>query len=355
MKLYTPLKMFHFQEKLDSLPEDNPEIKPPLHIRLKPSNVCNHRCGYCAYRAEGLQLGQDMNLKDMIPGEKLLELVEDFSELGVKAVTFSGGGEPFCHPHLAETARALADANISFASLTNGSRLVGEVAEVFAEKAVWLRVSMDGYDAESYARYRNVDEDEFAKVLSNIESFQKLGGECFLGVSYIVDQGNADHVYAMTRRLKETGVNSVKISPCITANSGAEVNAYHHPIFDTVKEQAERAVAELQDDGFEVFDSYHLQMESFAKEYTWCPYQQVLPVIGADMNVYTCQDKAYNLEDGLIGSIREQRFKDFWMADKAKFFRTNPSVHCNHHCVANGKNLAIFDYLGADPRHLPFV
>lgn len=355
MKLYTPLKMFHYQDKLDSLERENPKILAPLHIRLKPTNVCNHRCGYCAYRAEGLQLGQDMNLKDTIPGDKLLELVEDFNEMGVKAITFSGGGEPFCHPDLAATACALADADISFASLTNGARLTGEAAEVFAEKAVWLRVSMDGWDAESYAKYRNVSNNEFDKVLDNIREFKKLPGDCFLGVSYIVDRDNAPHVYDMATRLKDMGVDSVKISPCIIGNSGAKVNEYHQPVFGLVKEQTARALADLADENFEVFDSYHLQMESFVKEYHWCPYQQILPVIGADQNVYTCQDKAYNLEDGLLGSIKGIRFKDFWFAGKERFFRTDPAVHCNHHCVSNSKNLSVFDYLGADKRHLPFV
>jgi radical SAM protein with 4Fe4S-binding SPASM domain len=74
------------------------------------------------------------------------------------------------------------------------------------------------------------------------------------------------------------------------------------------------------------------------KEYTWFPYSQILPVIGADLNIYPCQDKAYNLEEGLVGSIKEQRFKDFWFSDKNQFFKINPSLHCNHHCVANLKN-----------------
>ena len=39
--LYTPLKIFHFREKLKSLPREIPEITPPIHIRIKPTNVCN--------------------------------------------------------------------------------------------------------------------------------------------------------------------------------------------------------------------------------------------------------------------------------------------------------------------------
>lgn len=355
MSIYTQLKVLHFKEKIESLPRDNPEILPPVHVRVKPTNVCNHSCRYCAYRAKDLQLGKDMDVKDALPREKMLEIVDDFISMGVKAVTFSGGGEPFCYPHLTEAAQRLAHAGIAIASLTNGGRLAGEAAEVFARNGVWVRVSMDGWDNESYARYRGVSEREFGRVLKNMADFKDLGGPCRLGVSYIVDRDNAGHVHEMVGRLRDVGVDSVKLAPCIIANSGAENNAYHQPVYDTVKEQAGRAIEDFQGENFEVFDSYHLLEDKFTKAYDWCPFLQILPVVGADQNVYSCQDKAYNLDCGLLGGIKGMSFKQFWMQGKKKFFSINPALHCNHHCVANNKNRLVLEYLSADPVHLPFV
>lgn len=355
MHFYTGLKIFHYQSKLDSLQRDNQSILPPVHIRIKPTNVCNHSCSYCAYRAEGLQLGQNMDVRDRIPEAKMAEIVEDCISMGVKAVTFSGGGEPLCYPHIAKTANALADGGVRIATLTNGALLQGEVAETFAHRAVWVRVSMDGWDGPSYARYRNVPETEFARVMANIEGFQRLGGACFLGVSFIVNQDNARHVFDIAKRLKNAGVASLKFSPCVVSNNGKENNAYHAPIFNKVKEQTSRAIEELADEHFEIFDSYHELDEKFKKAYTWCPYLQILPIIAADQRVYSCQDKAYNLSCGVLGSIRDKRFIDFWTNDKDKFFTINPSRDCNHHCVANSKNRLVHEYLNAAPDHLPFV
>ena len=107
--------------------------------------------------------------------------------------------------------------------------------------------------------------------------------------------------------------------------------------------------------GFEIFDSYHTQLESFAKPYRWCSYSQILPVIGADLNIYPCQDKAYNLDEGLIGSTKNIRFKNFWFSDKNKFFKIDPSIHCDHHCVANEKNKIVLEYLGVNKEHLDFI
>jgi MoaA/NifB/PqqE/SkfB family radical SAM enzyme len=349
------MKVFHYKDKIDSLPPEAEQILPPVHIRIKPTNICNHNCRYCAYRADNLQLGKDMNVRDSVPPDKMSEIIDDIIEMGVNAVTFSGGGEPFCYPHLSDIAKKLSQSPVKFAALTNGALLKGEVAEVFAHHATWLRISIDGWDGPSYAEYRGVSDNEFDKVIDNMRNFKKHGGPCYTGASVIVDRTNAGHVYDLIAILSDTGINSVKVSPCIVSNSGKENNEHHEPIFGIVKEQVARARDKFETGDFEIFDSYHEQLESFAKDYTWCPYLQILPIIGADQNVYSCQDKAYNIEQGLIGSIKNTTFKDFWFSDKNKFFSINPSLNCNHHCVADAKNRLLFDYLDADKDHLGFV
>ena len=302
-----------------------------------------------------LQLGQDMRIQDRISRDKMLEILEDIAEMGVRAVTFSGGGDPFFYPFLLDAVQFLAKSPVQFASLTNGARLEGELAEVFAHHATWLRVSMDGWDDASYTRYRGAKPGEYTRILNNLENFAKLGGSCFLGVSLIIDKDNAAHVFEMIQRLQKVGVQSVKISPCIVSNDGAESNAYHQPHFNTVQEQVGRAQSELAGDGLEIFNAYHHQLESFEKSYDWCPYLQILPVIGADLNVYSCQDKAYNLDSGVLGSLQGIRFRDFWENGREKFFRINPSQDCRHHCVAHSKNTMILNYLDTDSEHLAFV
>lgn len=353
--LYTKMKVFHFKDKIDSLPESVNKIMPPIHIRIKPTNVCNHNCSYCAYRVDNLQLGKDMQTRDQIPREKMLEIIEDIIGMKVKAVTFSGGGEPFCYTHLVEVVKKLVEAGIKFSALTNGARLQGELAEIFAHRATWIRISIDGWDEESYSRYRGVSTAEFTKVMDNMANFKKLGGPCFLGVSLVIDKSNCGHIYEFIRRLKKIGVGSVKASPCIISNDGLENDKYHESFFKTAKNQIKKAMADFKDDSFEIFDAYHKLNEEFNKKYTWCPYLQILPVIGADCNIYPCQDKAYNLKDGLIGSIKDVRFKDFWFSNKDKFFKINPSLVCQHRCVADAKNRLVLDYLKADSEHLGFV
>jgi len=355
MNLYTKLKIFHFKDKLCSLPQEVKTILPPIHVRVKPTNMCNHNCSYCAYRADNLQLGKDMHFQDFIPKLKMMEIIDDFSEMDVKSVTFSGGGEPFYYPYFEEVIQKLSKTNIKFAAITNGSKLSGRISELFSQYGTWLRVSIDGWDNDSYSKYRKTNIDEFSKVLKNMNEFKKLSGKCFLGVSVIVDKKNASHIYELLKKLYQIGVDSVKISPCIIDNDSKKNNQYHKEHFKFVKEQIQISKNKLECDTFEIFDAFHELDEKFTKNYNWCPYLQILPVIGADQNIYSCQDKAYNLKEGLLGSIKTTSFKKFWLENKGKFFKINPSKHCKHHCVANEKNKMVLEYLNVDNNHLYFV
>lgn len=355
--LYTRLKAFHFEENLAALPIATDKIAPPIHIRLKPTNICNHRCRYCAYSSETLTaFGKNTwDHNATIPGEKMLEIIGDIIEMGVKAVTFSGGGDPFVYPHLLEASKILAKSPVRFAALTNGSRVTGELAEVFAASATWLRISMDGWDNASYSYYRGVPDGEYTKIMKNIGNFKMLSGRCYLGVSLIIDGENGLHVYESLRRLKDAGVDSVKLSPCLVSDDELKNKEYHLEIASEIKDQIEQAKSDLADSKFELFDAYTTLSEKFQKQYTWCPTMQLCPIIGADQNVYTCPDKAYNLDKGLIGSIKDRRFSSFWFDDKSKFYKVNPTDDCSHHCERNALNELLVEYSSINPEHLYFV
>ncbi len=330
-------------------------IPTPIHVRIKPTNVCNHACSFCAYRAGNLALGAGMNARDRLPLGKMMEIIGDLIDMGVQAVTFSGGGEPLIYPHIAEAVRRLAEGGIRVGALTNGSRLLGKVADAFAEHATWIRVSIDGWDAESYARSREVRHDAFGKLLVNLRAFAQRGSPCALGASLIVDRANGRHIAELARALKDCGVQHVKVSPCIVANTGGENNAYHAPLLPIVREQLGEAVA-LEDETFHVIDHYHALEEKFERPYRTCGMARLLTVIGADARVYTCQDKAYT-EGGLLGSIEERSFKDFWFSEENRraLEAIDPQRDCPHHCVADTKNRLLSEALATAPDHAAFV
>ena len=168
-KKYSDLKFFEFPNTLNAIREG--KIFAPVHVRIKPTNVCNHDCWYCAYHVSGLQLGDKMKARDVMPFEKLNGIADDIIEMGVSAVTFSGGGEPLLYRRLPEIIKKLSIGGVKIAVLTNGSNLKGSMSETLSKYGTWVRVSLDGYDDESYSKARGVDYGDFTKLLDNLHNF----------------------------------------------------------------------------------------------------------------------------------------------------------------------------------------
>jgi MoaA/NifB/PqqE/SkfB family radical SAM enzyme len=351
--VYNTYKALAFPDRIDALRENR--LAAPVNIRLKPINHCNHDCWYCAYRVDNLKLGEDIDLKDVIPTEKMFEMAHDFIDMGVKAVTLSGGGEPLLYKPLPEIMELLSKGGVRIGALTNGSNLKKKVADAFADFGTWVRISLEGWDGRSYAKARGVSENAFDELMSNITAFAKRGSSCTIGASFIMGADNYKHIHEAISRLRDTGIHHVKLSGVVVSNDGAENNAYHRKLQPEISEQVERA-KELSTDGFAVLDHYHLLDERFSREYETCPTIQFVPVIGADCKVYSCHDKAYTA-DGELGSIKDRSFKDFWFSEenRQKAFAINPKKDCPHHCADHLKNIALHEFLATDPEHVFFA
>ncbi|WP_449419501.1 radical SAM protein [Phormidium nigroviride] len=350
---YSPLKFLQFHQHLQAMTEGY--VLAPVHIRVKPTNRCNHKCWFCAYRTDDLALGGEMREQDSIPTEKMLALAHEFVEMGVKAVTFSGGGEPLLYKPLPEVIDILAAGGIRVAALSNGANLKGPMADAFAQHGTWIRISLDAWDDDSYVESRGARPHEFSRLLDNIKAFTDRDTKCVLGVSFIVTEENHRHIAEVCNLLKGCGVNHVKLSGAVVSNDVKGNNTYH----ESIKEEVARQIAlaeHLVDETFALLNHYHDLEERFEKHYHSCPFLQFLTVIGADQNVYTCQDKAYT-KSGRMGSIADRSFKDFWFSQENKSFLNtfNPHLQCHHHCVSHSKNLAIHEYLSLEREHSYFV
>ncbi len=350
---YSSLKFLQFKDHLQGLAQGR--VVAPVHIRVKPTNLCNHNCWYCAYRTDDLALGGEMVEKDSIPAARMLSLAQEFVDIGVKAVTFSGGGEPLLYKPLPDVIEVLAAGGVRVAALSNGSNLKGRVADSLARHGTWVRISIDAWDDESYVKSRGAKRDDFSRLVDNICAFTARDTKCVLGISLIVGQNNHRHIAEVCSLLKDCGVNHVKVSGAVVSNDAAGNNDYHQ----SIKTEVARQIAEAQtlsDGTFSILNHYHDLEDRFEKNYHTCPFLQFLTVIGADQMVYTCQDKAYT-ESGRMGSIANRSFKEFWFSEENQKFLTSfdPSVQCGHHCVSHAKNLAIHEYLSLDKDHSFFV
>ena len=349
---YSQLKIFHHKDLLTQL--ENGERCDPLYIRIKPTNVCNHNCYYCHYKNPYLTL-DEYNPNDMIPREKMLEIVSDMKEMGVKAVTFSGGGEPLVYPYIEETMEKILEAGIDLSIITNGSMLKGKKAQLLA-KAKWVRISIDSISAFEYAKIRGIGESALPEILENIKAFAQIKDDtCELGINFVIGKENYMEIEQIAKTMKDLGVNHVKFaSLCSNDTEG-----YHKDIKDGVIATLHKLGEQLNDEKFKIIDLYTSDFDNyevFKRTYSRCPIKEFVCIIAANSKVYYCHDKAY-LSNGCVCDLKDQSLKDGWNSDEVteKFKEFDALKVCKQHCVYDSRNVLINSYLDMDLNHVNFV
>jgi sulfatase maturation enzyme AslB (radical SAM superfamily) len=231
--------------------------------------------------------------------------------------------------------------------ITNGQNLVKERAEVLT-KAKWVRVSMDYTNGQQMKQFRNVSEKSFDSVINNLSKFAAIKNkDCDLAVNYIVHNKNFENLFEFSKLLKAAGVNNVRYSPMYIPN----FYEYHNPIAGYVANELLKIQA-LTDETFTVNTTYKIApgtSHSHNRSYTRCYTMQTVPVIGADLKVYTCHNKAYDT-NGVIGSIKDKSFKELWFSNETLDYmlQFNPKKKCLHECSADRKNIIVNDFLDAN-------
>ena len=349
---YSQLKIFHHRELLERL--ETGERCNPLYIRIKPTNICNHNCYYCHYKNPYLTL-DEYNPGDMIPHEKMLEIIDDMKKMGVKAVTFSGGGEPLVYPYIAETMEKILEAGIDLSIITNGSMLKDRNAELLS-KAKWVRISIDSINAANYAKIRGIGERALPDLLENIKNFGKMKDkDCELGINFVIGKENYTEIEQVATIMKGLGVNHVKFAPLFSN----ETEEYHKDFKDEVIKKLDELGRRLNDETFKIIDLYTSDFDNyevFKRTYSRCPIKEFVCIIAANSKVYYCHDKAY-LSDGCVCDLNNQSFEEGWKSDEVtkKFKEFDAMKVCKQHCVYDSRNVLINSYLDMDLNHVNFV
>lgn len=353
---YSSLKIFHHNDALMAI--ERKEQRAPFYIRLKPTNICNQHCVYCTYGSgntqQKTQNRNDIDHGDSIPWPKMQEIIADMGAMGVKAVTFSGGGEPLTYPHIVEAANLLQSYGIGLSLISNGQLLVGNVAQAFY-MAKWVRISFDSPDETLYCQTRGVSPTAFRKVCDNIRAFAvHKDKDCVLGVNFVISRDNADYVYQAAEFLKGLGVNNVKFAAMI-----ANAQGYHVDIKDKVIQQIHRAQAEVASDSFQIINNYEndwMDKNFTEQSFPVCYTCKLVTVIAADQKVYFCHTRAYD-SDAVVGDLRNQSFRELWFSDETgkRLDDLRPKQDCRNFCVYEERNRLIQAYFDVDMRHVNFI
>jgi len=323
---YSALKAFKYPDRIESIKSGNKS--GPVHVQIILSDLCNQSCHFCAYRdptytsSKLFHVDGNYNPNRKLPFEKVMEILDDCKELGVKAIQFTGGGEPTVHPNFNEIVAETAARGFKWGLVTNGVR------PKQLDTATWVRVSLDASTPETYSKIRRVDPYHFHKACETIERWQT-------GVGFVVTPENWHEVYDAALLAKYLGAKNIRIGAQFSEQGEDLFEGFRANVVSLIK-----ATEELSDVGFKVINKFSEKMEDLhlgKPDYKRCGYQYLTTYIGADQNLYRCCVYAYNPR-GLIGTIKDRRFKDVWLENDFSGFDARGCDRCQFNNINRNIN-----------------
>lgn len=111
----------------------------PINMEVSPSHVCNAQCSWCFYAGTHQKSRQP---GAFMPSQMLETLIEDMKKLDVKALSWTGGGEPTLHPDFPERSDQAYELGLKQGMFTNALSGIDYNPEHFD----WIRVSNTNHD-----------------------------------------------------------------------------------------------------------------------------------------------------------------------------------------------------------------
>jgi len=189
----------------------------PYVLVTDPTNRCNLRCPLCP-----TGLGLKGRPKGDMPWNLYLKVLRELSPWAIR-IWFFNWGEPLLNPRLFDMIREANRRGLATNLSTNVQLLGREKAlELLDSNLDYLIISMDGYDAESYGRYRIGA--SFDRAMENIRFLlaeRQRQGRTGLRVEWqsLVTAYNQDQLDRITDLASKTGVDRVRFMPLELADS----------------------------------------------------------------------------------------------------------------------------------------
>ena len=356
---YSELKAAHHLAKIASMREGFQVA--PAQVQLILSDLCNQDCHFCAYRMSGGFSSEqfagpkgEKNPNRKIATAKAIEILDDCKAIGVKAIQFTGGGEPTVHPDHLLIFEYAQNLGLETALVTNGI-LFRDGWEIALPKMKWVRVSIDASSAKEYAAVRRVKPEFYAQALAHVAmlaaEITKQKTDCMLGVGYVLTLENWADAYEGVALIRATGAHNVRLS-AMFSTEGAD---YYGDKIGPIKEQIER-IKQLATPEFAVVDLFGDRINDLvqhAPDYEFCGYQQFNMYIGGNLKVYRCCTTAYT-EHGEVGDLANQTLGSWFYSPEKRASYDEFDARSCHDCQFNKQNRVI-NYLVGEPIHVNFV
>ena len=332
----------------------------PISVEMDVNNRCSHGCRFCSFGTVETQGYRQQNWVEF-PVARLLPLLDELRELGVKSLTFTGGGEPLEHSKIGLILEHATSLGFEWGVVTNGNGLRGRAQRAIAAHATFCRVSLDAGTSDTHQHTHRVATPQFHQILDNLRHTRAVAGDrdLTLGASFCVMRSNWKELYQAAQLVKEHGGNYLEVRP--TYPTDWRGDGWND---DLSREEVEAATTELahaqthlNDDTFQVIGMVDrfASLHGYTKGYSKCRTGAVSTVIGADGRVWQCCIQR-GMDGFEVGNVMTQSFREVWQAPAHKAMVDGIDVSKCPRCrYDSGNRLIQAVFLGADKMHSNFL
>ena len=299
------------------------ENAPPVLVEVDPSNACNHGCYFCI--SSYIHLPESKNLetfnRSIMNKQVLMGVCEDMVEMGVKAVNWTGGGEPTLNPHLKEAITYMGSNNIPMGMFTNGVLLDKfDLFDTLVDNMTWVRVSVDAGREKTYNWIRrppkNQDWNKMRQNLSRlIEVNNEKGKKIDIGVGMVITPDTWEEIVDYAEAFKDFDLDYCQFKPEIVNREREggiqrEVEFWVDKVEPLVEHAREILGDKFQMNGYKITDLGN-DPTLLGRHYKKCLGSQIQPCVGADGHIYVCPNQR-GYKQYSYGCLTERSFKDIW-------------------------------------------
>lgn len=360
-----PHKIFHHIDRIHELWATGDTR--PVHMTIGLTNHCNHTCPWCYINwnqagALSLRSGNGEAGKKVINADmRLIEATLEAKELGLKAVTIVGDGEPTLHKNIVEYLDILHGGGLDIGIFTNMGMKQPEIVEALAKTCFFVRCSIDSMRAEVHKKFHGLD--DFDLVIDNIRRLIARRGDNpypIIGVQYVTNEENYLDLPEAARFYRDLGVEYLTIKPMYKAvlNPAHEKNKLDYGDAERLMREAESHST----DTFKVYAKYSQFSEILNNEtnggryYKKCQATPLSPYLDEDGNVEMCG----NLKGRgfTMGNIYESSFQEIWQSERRQdCLRRIDLLKCPAGCKLDPLNKVLWDAFYPETRkaHSNFV
>ena len=318
--------LYHLETVLDFFSGKNVD---PITLEIDPSNACNHSCPFCISGHIHLKKfkGTKFFNREIMSKELLMKLVKELSLSNVKAIAFTGGGEPTMNPHLKEAINYLKqNSKIDLGMYSNGTNFKKfDLFETIASSLRWIRISVDAGQSKTYDELRVTNkQNNFEIVLENIKELvrvkKKIKSDITIGVGFVVSKDNVDEIIDFAKVFKDIDVDYCQYKPEIIQierngdkdNQKEQIAAefWAYKVVALLQEAKEILGKKFESNNYKVEDLINDQ-EKYGRGYKECLGSQLQPCISSDGHFYVCTNHRGHKEYS-YGNIKEKSFQEIW-------------------------------------------